>query len=158
MCFVWISEQTATFALQNIKRLVFITEVESVYSAVRTESLYKQIRFVFKGLKYRLTIIFHTQTYNGMVGSTGTSNRKQHRLKQRLQAPQALHNKDRTMIWKSQRKILGILYEIRKKTRYATDVMALILNADEPDTTITRNLCVYRKTTQHVWYTHNTNV
>jgi hypothetical protein len=41
MCFVRISEQTATFALQNIKRSVFITEVESVYSAVRTESLYK---------------------------------------------------------------------------------------------------------------------
>jgi hypothetical protein len=41
MCFVRISEQTATFALQNIKRLVFTTEVESVYSAVRTESLYK---------------------------------------------------------------------------------------------------------------------
>jgi hypothetical protein len=41
MCFVRISEQTATFALYNIKRLVFITEVESVYSAVRAESLYK---------------------------------------------------------------------------------------------------------------------
>jgi hypothetical protein len=41
MCFVRISEQTVTFALQNIRRLVFITEVESVYSAVRTESLYK---------------------------------------------------------------------------------------------------------------------
>jgi hypothetical protein len=41
MCFVRISEQTATFALLNIKRLVFITEVESVYSAVRTESLHK---------------------------------------------------------------------------------------------------------------------
>jgi hypothetical protein len=41
MCFVRISEQTATFALQNIKKLVFVTEVESVYSAVRTESLYK---------------------------------------------------------------------------------------------------------------------
>jgi hypothetical protein len=41
MRFVRISEQTATFALQNIKTLVFITEVESVYSAVRTESLYK---------------------------------------------------------------------------------------------------------------------
>jgi hypothetical protein len=41
MCFVRILEQTATFALQNIKRLVFITEVESVYSAVRTESLYE---------------------------------------------------------------------------------------------------------------------
>jgi hypothetical protein len=41
MCFVRISEQTATFALKNIQRLFFITEVESVYSAVRTESLYK---------------------------------------------------------------------------------------------------------------------
>jgi hypothetical protein len=41
MCFVRISEQTATFALQNIKRLVFVTEVETVYSAVRTESVYK---------------------------------------------------------------------------------------------------------------------
>jgi hypothetical protein len=44
MCFVWVSEQSATFALQNIKRLVFITEVESVYCAVRTESLYKTDR------------------------------------------------------------------------------------------------------------------
>jgi hypothetical protein len=41
MCFVRISEQTATFALENIKSLVFITEVESVYTAVRTQSLYK---------------------------------------------------------------------------------------------------------------------
>ena len=40
LCFVLISEQTANFALQNIKKHVFITEVESVYSAVRTESLY----------------------------------------------------------------------------------------------------------------------
>jgi hypothetical protein len=52
MCFVRISEQTATFALQNIKRLVFITEVESVCSAVRAESLYKTDSFVFKGLMY----------------------------------------------------------------------------------------------------------
>jgi hypothetical protein len=41
MYFVRISEQTATFALYNIKRLVFITEMESVYSAVRAQSLYK---------------------------------------------------------------------------------------------------------------------
>ena len=34
--FVWISQLTANFALHNIKRSVFITEVESVYSAVRT--------------------------------------------------------------------------------------------------------------------------
>jgi len=30
VCFVWISERTANFALQNIKRFVFIAEVESV--------------------------------------------------------------------------------------------------------------------------------
>jgi hypothetical protein len=41
MCFVRISEQAANFALRNIKRLVFITEVESVYSALGTESLYE---------------------------------------------------------------------------------------------------------------------
>jgi len=40
-CFVRISEQTATFALYDINWLVFITVVESVYSAVRTDSLYK---------------------------------------------------------------------------------------------------------------------
>jgi len=41
MCFVWISEQTADIALYIIYWLVFITVVESVYSAVRTDSLYK---------------------------------------------------------------------------------------------------------------------
>jgi len=41
MCFVWLSEETLSFALYIINRLVFITEAECVYSAVRTESLYK---------------------------------------------------------------------------------------------------------------------
>ena len=45
VCFVWISEQTANFALHNIKRLVFKTEVESVYCAVRTESVYNTDMF-----------------------------------------------------------------------------------------------------------------
>jgi len=40
MCFVWISQQTVTFALYNVNRLVFITEVDSVYSAAQTGSLY----------------------------------------------------------------------------------------------------------------------
>ena len=40
-CFVRISEQTATFALYIIDWLVFITVVESVYCAVRADSLYK---------------------------------------------------------------------------------------------------------------------
>jgi hypothetical protein len=39
MCSVWLSEQTVTFALHAFSRLVFITEVESVYCAVRTEFL-----------------------------------------------------------------------------------------------------------------------
>ena len=37
---VWLSEQTAPFALYCINWLIFITEVESVYYAVRFESLY----------------------------------------------------------------------------------------------------------------------
>jgi len=40
VCFVWLSEQTETFALYIINGFVFITEVETVYSAVRTESCY----------------------------------------------------------------------------------------------------------------------
>jgi len=38
--FVRILKQTANFALLNIKRWVFITEVVRVYCAVRAESLY----------------------------------------------------------------------------------------------------------------------
>jgi hypothetical protein len=40
-CFVRISEQKATFASHVINWLVFITVVESVYCAVRIDSLYK---------------------------------------------------------------------------------------------------------------------
>jgi hypothetical protein len=39
MCFVWISEQTAIISLYSINWLVFITETECVYCAVRTEYL-----------------------------------------------------------------------------------------------------------------------
>jgi hypothetical protein len=39
-CFVRISEERATFVLYSIDRLRFCIEVESVYCAVRTESLY----------------------------------------------------------------------------------------------------------------------
>ena len=40
-CFVRISEETATFALYIINWVAFITVVEGVYCAVRTDSLYK---------------------------------------------------------------------------------------------------------------------
>jgi len=39
--FLRMSEQTAAFAVYDIKGLVFITVMESVYSAVRTDSLYR---------------------------------------------------------------------------------------------------------------------
>jgi hypothetical protein len=41
MAFVWLSEETVIFVLYITNRSGFITEVKSVYSAVRTESLYK---------------------------------------------------------------------------------------------------------------------
>ena len=40
-----LSEETVPFVLYIINRLVFITEVESVYSAVRGESLYNTDTF-----------------------------------------------------------------------------------------------------------------
>jgi len=40
MCFVWIWEETAIISLHSIDWLVFITETECVYCAVRTGSLY----------------------------------------------------------------------------------------------------------------------
>jgi len=40
MCFVWIWEQTAIISLYDINWLVFITDTECVYCAVRNESLY----------------------------------------------------------------------------------------------------------------------
>ena len=52
MCFVFIWEQTAACATYSINWLVFITEMKSVYSAVRTGSLNKAcLRFVCKGLR-----------------------------------------------------------------------------------------------------------
>jgi len=51
MCFVWISEQTAVISLYSIHWLVFVTETECVYCAVRTESLYV-IQVNFSCLKF----------------------------------------------------------------------------------------------------------
>ena len=47
VCFVFISEQTATCATYSINSLVFITEMKSVYSAVRTGPLNKAVRSSF---------------------------------------------------------------------------------------------------------------
>jgi len=45
--FVFIWEQTATCATYSLKWLVFITEMKSVYSAVRTGSLNKAVCALF---------------------------------------------------------------------------------------------------------------
>ena len=47
MCFVWLSEETVMFALYITDRLVFITGVDCVYSAVQTESLRNTDSLVF---------------------------------------------------------------------------------------------------------------
>ena len=50
------SEQT-NFALDNIKILVFITKVQSVYSAVWTESLYNTDTFCLERVNMQSTMI-----------------------------------------------------------------------------------------------------
>ena len=44
LCFLWIWEQTAIISLYSVDWLVFITETECVYCAVRTKSLYIILR------------------------------------------------------------------------------------------------------------------
>jgi len=62
MCFVWISEQTAIISLYNINWLVFITETECVYCAVRTGCLEAvQARFSVK-VSHNTVKSTHTHT------------------------------------------------------------------------------------------------
>jgi hypothetical protein len=59
MCFVWISEQTAVISLYSINWLVFTTETECVYCAVRTESL-NTIHYKFQSsTRLPLSVPFH---------------------------------------------------------------------------------------------------
>jgi hypothetical protein len=57
MCYVWIWEQTAIISLCSINWLVFITETESVYCAVRTGYLNTiELNFTFWRVKHFLLI------------------------------------------------------------------------------------------------------
>ena len=51
------SEQTVTFSLYNVNSLVFITEVGSVYSAVRNESLHNTDTFYLKMLSSSVEVM-----------------------------------------------------------------------------------------------------
>ena len=55
MCFVFIWEQTATCGTYSINWLVFITEMKSVYSAVRTGPLNKAVCTSSLGVKSTLS-------------------------------------------------------------------------------------------------------
>jgi hypothetical protein len=63
VCFVLISEETENFALQNIERSVYITEFESVYSAVRADLIYKTDTFRLWKVNI-FTRIFEIITFN----------------------------------------------------------------------------------------------
>jgi hypothetical protein len=72
ICFVWISEQTAIISLYNINCLVFITETECVYCAVRTVSLGFRLILVFKEkyLQYFACRSAQSNAIRFLVGST----------------------------------------------------------------------------------------
>jgi len=62
MCFVRISEQTAIISLYSINGLVFITETESVYCAVRTERLNTiQFKFILPNVASALPVLLDQQ-------------------------------------------------------------------------------------------------
>jgi hypothetical protein len=56
MCFVWLSQAN-------------VTEAESVYSAVRTEYLYKTDTFFLKGFIKRLQHVVETKTNDCLVSN-----------------------------------------------------------------------------------------
>jgi hypothetical protein len=67
VCFVRISEQTTNFALHDIKRLIFITEVERVYCAVRTESLYTTDTFCLYKIEVKTSPILYLNHLNRQI-------------------------------------------------------------------------------------------
>ena len=69
MRFVWISEQTAVISLYIFNLLVFITETESVYCAVRSKSLnIIQPRIAEAWLRFQAS---RREICNGQIGTRG---------------------------------------------------------------------------------------
>ena len=64
MCFVWISEQTAIISLYNINWLVFITQTQSFYCAVRTEAINMEVIQV-NSVCVKLNLLKSTQSTRG---------------------------------------------------------------------------------------------
>ena len=75
MCFVWISEQTAIISLYNINWLVFITQTECVYCAVRIGYLYMiqanlSLWRVTRGHSHTLSALWCLNVNKMQVGET----------------------------------------------------------------------------------------
>ena len=70
---MWIWEQTAIISLYNINWLVFTTETESVYCAVRTGSLYVNLsisRISPQSLELRCAVCCHCFSQGRRLGAT----------------------------------------------------------------------------------------
>jgi hypothetical protein len=65
MCFVCISEQTLTFVRCNVKREVFISEVDRVYCMEQPGSL-KKTDYI-SSLKVKEFVMFHNDPIKGHV-------------------------------------------------------------------------------------------
>ena len=65
--FVWISEQTAIISLYNLNWIVFITETESVYFAVRTGSLNQTDAVQYLKSSLRLINTFSAAPYKALL-------------------------------------------------------------------------------------------
>jgi len=75
MCFVWISEQTAIISLYSINWLVFITEVQRVYCAVRTGVL-KKIQGNFTLQNFTFMIMLQRGQNSAMQADSSSSNQQ----------------------------------------------------------------------------------
>ena len=94
MCFVFIWEQTATCATYSINWLVFITEMKSVYNAVRTGSLNKAVCALHLGLLSSTLWSMGHSLISPRIISTGTAWRRVASFTSRPLYPQSTpHNR-----------------------------------------------------------------
>ena len=66
MCFVCIWEETAIISLYNFNWLIFVTEKECVYCAVRTECLHVLMKFRLRELMFQRYSLSADSVYSAM--------------------------------------------------------------------------------------------
>jgi hypothetical protein len=68
-----LSEQTAIFTLHNINILIFITEEESVYSEIRTESFKGLIYWIINLKGITISVVKPTRRYYDSLETDGSA-------------------------------------------------------------------------------------